>query len=92
MIGRPRRRNGLSGRNGLKRSFLRLISGCSKFVVKSREMWPRHEIGSDGTYYAYFPFEPMIERPQIAAFHNKFMRRSYQKEYSPPEHRGCRVD
>ena len=44
MIGRPRRRNGLSGHNGLNLSaadaaFSRSISGCSEFVVKSREMW-----------------------------------------------------
>ena len=59
MIGRPLRRNGLSGHNGLNLSavgvdfygrlavaanlsskvFLRSISGCSEFVVKSREMW-----------------------------------------------------
>ena len=44
MIGRQRLRNGLNGRKGLNLSavgaaFLRSISGCSKFVVKSREMW-----------------------------------------------------
>ena len=39
MIGRPLRRNGLSGLSGLKEEFLRIISGCSEFVVKSREMW-----------------------------------------------------
>ena len=34
-------------------------------------MWSRHEIGLEGTYLAYFPFSPMIERPQIAPYHNK---------------------
>ena len=34
-----RHRNGLSGLNGLKKKSLRQISGCSEFVVKSREMW-----------------------------------------------------
>ena len=34
-------------------------------------MWSRHEIGLEGTYSKYFPFSPMIERPQIAPYHNK---------------------
>jgi hypothetical protein len=29
------------------------------------------EISPDGTYLTYFPFELMIERPRMAAYHNK---------------------
>jgi hypothetical protein len=29
------------------------------------------EISPDGTYYAYFPFGLMIERPRMAAYHDK---------------------
>ena len=29
------------------------------------------EIGLDGTYLAYFPFSPMIERSQMTPYHNK---------------------
>ena len=29
------------------------------------------EISPDGTYYAYFPFGLMIERPRMAAYRNK---------------------
>ena len=36
-------------------------------------MWSRHEIGLEGTYLAYFPFSPMIERPQIAPYHGKYL-------------------
>ena len=36
-------------------------------------MWPRHEIGLDGTYYAYFPFSPMIERSQMTPYHDKLI-------------------
>ena len=38
-------------------------------------MWSRHEIGLEGTYSKYFPFSPMIERPQIAPYHNKLSTR-----------------
>jgi hypothetical protein len=38
-------------------------------------MWPRHEIGLDRTYYAYFLFSPMIERSQITPYHSKFVVR-----------------
>ena len=36
-------------------------------------MWPRHEIGLEGTYLAYFPFSPMIERSQMTPYHNKLL-------------------
>ena len=36
-------------------------------------MWPRHEIGLEGTYLAYFPFSPMIERSQMTRYHNKLL-------------------
>ena len=75
MIGRPRRRNGLSGLNGLRAAadadFCAPLAVRHSLLSKGVRCGLDKEFGLDGTYLTYFPFSPTIERPQMTPFHNK---------------------
>ena len=41
------------------------LTNTTNLAIEGLQMWSRHEIGLEGTYLTYFPFSPIIERPQM---------------------------